>query len=129
MTAAEPAGNGVILDPGGWCMPSQSILDLLSIEIPELPELPEMYAVRGGIDFNAPRPPPVYDATHCEHRWERESRALQCDCPQCTPPDPRGLDCTDCSARLNPDDPEFDALYETAPWWWDVEDEEGEAGV
>lgn len=53
------------------------------------------------------------------HRWERENRQGQCTCAQCLLPDPRGLDCADCPARLNPGDPDFETLYEVAPWWFD----------
>lgn len=62
----------------------------------------------------------------CEegHRWGRENRQGQCDCGLCKLPDPRGLDCGDCSARLNPADEGFDELYEAAPWWYDLDDDE-----
>lgn len=56
------------------------------------------------------------------HRWERENRQGQCTCGQCLLPDPRGLECADCPARLSPGDPGFDALYEAAPWWFDSDD-------
>jgi hypothetical protein len=59
-----------------------------------------------------------------EHRWGRENRQGQCDCGLCRLPDPRGLDCAGCSAYLSPGDADFDELYEAAPWWYDVEDDE-----
>lgn len=97
-------------DQIGWCAPAY---------FEGVPDLPTFSVQRGGIDFNAPPRPPVYVATHCEHRWGRTSRALQCDCGQCHLDDPRGLDCMDCTTRLGLDDPDFDALYEAAPWWVD----------
>ena len=116
---------GEIVSSSGWCAPSDFIIDasvgmdLWNGRI----DLPTMSVVRGGIDFNAPRPP-APPLPPCEHRWERNSRAMQCDCPQCTPADPRGLDCAICPARLNPGDPDFDALYDVAPWWYDDGDDE-----
>lgn len=103
---------------GGWCAPSDFILSALPTGDGVL-DLPVFSVERGGIDFNAPRPTMAETATQCEHRWERMSRALQCDCAQCHVDDPRGLDCWKCPKRLSPDDPEFEALYEAAPWWWD----------
>jgi len=101
---------------GGWCAPSDLVIDaLLSANWSEAVGLPTISVARGGIDFNASRassPPVQYPGPH---RWERQSRALQCGCPQCHVEDPRGLDCVDCPARLNPGDEDFDALYAAAP--------------
>lgn len=57
------------------------------------------------------------------HHWERENRQGQCGCGQCKLPDPRGLECADCPARLSPGDPGFDDLYEASPWWFDADDD------
>ena len=113
---------GEIVSSGGWCAPS----DFITTPLPSggmVLDLPTMSVVRGGIDFNAPRSPAL-PLPPCEHRWERSSRAMQCDCPQCTPADPRGLDCANCPARLNPGDHDFEALYDVAPCWDDDGDDE-----
>ena len=110
-----------IVSSGGWCAPTDFMVPGPILTPPEdYLDLPSFTVIRGGIDFNAPPRPPVYVATHCEHRWERASRAMQCGCAQCHVDDPRGLDCSDCPARMDPGDPEFDTLYEAAPWWWDA---------
>ena len=113
--------EGRVVESTGWCAPSDFVKNMNG-ELALALDLPELRVVRGDIDFNAPPappmpPPPVVDH---EHVWGRENRQGPCDCGQCRISDPRGLDCDSCQARLNPGDDDFDALYEVAPWWWDI---------
>lgn len=79
----------------GWCMPSNDLLAL----------------------FRYPADRVIYpDDCGKPHNWERHSMRGGCQCSMCDEEVERWLECSECIVQMQESAPDFEQLWETAPW-------------
>lgn len=85
-----------ILKAAAWAAPSESLYKLFQLPMPDL----------------------IYpDDCGQPHKWERMAiNESQCGCLHCGSGINRWLECSECIVTLHEEDPQFEDLWERAPW-------------